>query len=276
MLIYYKSFLKKPIMEINDITQSLGDLYFGAVSHIEKVVCQHLDENPGQRFLLLRMHSVNHCDYSGIHALKAVVEIYREYGGEVYMVRVHEPVYQLMESTGFSEFLGRENFLSEDKAISYIFYKVLDPAVCIYECEVRAFLECQNLPKRIISTEQLPQVTENIKGEVVQMPARDLWQALHEKSGPFLVIDVREPREFHRGHIPQAELVPLPELLSEKPQFSNDRQVVLVCRSGRRSRMAATWLISQGFENVKILKGGMLAWESAGLLEAVEDIPLQG
>ena len=262
-----------PQLEIKDI---LGDLYFGAVSHIEKVVRQHLDQNPGQRFLLLRMHSVNHCDYSGIHTLKAVVEIYREYGGDVFMVRVHEPVYNLMESTGFCEFLGVNHFLSEDKAISHIFHKVLDPAVCIYECEVRAFLECQNLPKRIIPPDQLPRVPERINAEVDEINAGELWQALHEK-GTYYIVDVREPREFHRGHIPEAELFPLPAFLSEKPQFPNDRQVVLVCRSGRRSRMAATWLINQGFQKVKLLKGGMLAWESAGLLEAIEDIPsIQG
>ena len=262
-----------PQLEIKDI---LGDLYFGAVSHIEKAISQHLDKNPTQRYLLLRMHSVNHCDYSGIHALKTVVEIYREYGGDVFMVRVHEPVYDLMEKTGFSDFLGADHFLSEDNAISHIFQKILDPAVCIYECEVRAFLECQNLPKRIIPRDQMPHIPDITNGEVDEITAEELWKALHD-SEPNLILDVREPREFHRGHIPQAELYPLPMLLSEKPELSNDRQVVLVCRSGRRSRLAANWLISQDFKKVKMLKGGMLAWESAGLLEAIEDIPsLQG
>lgn len=257
-----------PQLEIKDI---LGDLYFGAVSHIEKVVHEHLHKNPGQRFMLLRMHSVNHCDYSGIHALRTVVDVYREHGGDVFMVRVHEPVLDLMKSTGFYNFLGADNFLTEDKAISHIFQRILDPAVCIYECEVRAFLECQNLPKRIIPPDQIPHIAELTNGDVDEIEAKDLWKALHDAE-PQLILDVREPREFHRGHIPQAALYPLPKLLSEKPDISNDDQIVLVCRSGRRSRLAATWLISQGIEKVKILHGGMLAWESAGLFEGVEDI----
>jgi SulP family sulfate permease len=257
-----------PQLVIKDI---LGDLYFGAVSHIDKVVRQHMDNHPGQRFLLLRMHSVNHCDYSGIHALQSVVEIYRENGGDVYMVRVHDPVYDLMETTGFCDFLGRDHFLSEDKAIFDLFEKVLDPAVCIYECEQRVFLECQNLPKRIIPLDLLPDTAEIQDVEIEEITAREMWQILHD-GGLNRVVDVREPREFHRGHILQAELYPLPMLLSEKPELPKDQQILLVCRSGRRSRLAACWLTNQGFKQVKILKGGMLAWETAGLFEAVEDI----
>jgi SulP family sulfate permease len=256
-----------PQLAIMDI---LGDLYFGAVSHIEKRVRQHLDNNQGQRFLLLRMHSVNHCDYSGIHALRSVVEIYRENGGDVYVVRAHEPVYELMASTGFCDFLGTNHFLSEDKAILHIFQRVLDPAVCIYECEARVFLECQNLPKRLIPTDKFPQIAEIPRIEVDEISAEDLWKTLQDNDAN-LVVDVREPREYHKGHIPQAELYPLPMLLSEKPELAEQSQIVLVCRSGRRSRLAANWLVSQGFEEVKILRGGMLAWEASHLLEAVED-----
>ena len=257
-----------PQLVIQDI---MGDLYFGAVSHIGKVVHQHLHHNPGQRFLLLRMHSVNHCDYTGIHTLMDVVKIYREHGGDVYMVRVHDSVRELMESTGFCDFLGENNFLSEDVAITHIYQKVLDPAVCIYECEVRAFLECQNLPKRILPVDLFPHIALTSLDEVEEISAEDLWQALHDHQLK-LVVDVREHREYHKGHIPEAALYPLPMLLSEKPELPDDGPVVLVCRSGRRSRLAANWLSNQGIKQVKILKGGMLAWESAELLIAVEDI----
>jgi SulP family sulfate permease len=256
-----------PQLAIMDV---LGDLYFGAVSHIEKVILQHREENRGQRYLLLRLHSVNLCDYSGIHALSEVVDIYREKGGDVFMVRVHKPVYDLMQSTGFCEALGEDHILSEDKAISQIFQKTLDPAVCVYECEARAFYECQNLPKRIIPHDQVPHADEIPDGEINEITAEDLSLALHAGELHW-VVDVREPREFHRGHIPQADLIPLPEFLAEKPELPNEHPVVLVCRSGRRSQLAANWLCGQGFTDVSILEGGMLVWESAGLLEAVED-----
>jgi SulP family sulfate permease len=85
-----------------------------------------------------------------------------------------------------------------------------------------------------------------------------------------LVVDVREPREYRRGHLPEARLEPLPNILSEDVRFPNDRDIVFVCRTGRRSRRAAYALRQMGVFNVSILQGGMLAWEAAGLLEAVE------
>ena len=47
-----------------------GDLYFGAVNHIEEAIYAILARNPEQRFLLLRLHSVQHCDISGIRMLE--------------------------------------------------------------------------------------------------------------------------------------------------------------------------------------------------------------
>jgi len=64
--------------------------------------------------------------------------------------------------------------------------------------------------------------------------------------------------------------LPLPKILQETVKFPNDCQIVFVCRTGRRSRRAAYTLQQMGIMNVVILKGGLLAWEAAGLLEAVE------
>jgi SulP family sulfate permease len=89
-----------------------------------------------------------------------------------------------------------------------------------------------------------------------------------------LVIDVREPREYQRGHIPQAKLIPLPGLFVDEVELpdlsTSERSIVVVCRGGRRSTRAAYHLIQRGSPNIRVLQGGMLAWESAGLLEAIE------
>jgi SulP family sulfate permease len=87
-----------------------------------------------------------------------------------------------------------------------------------------------------------------------------------------LIVDVREPREYRRGHIPEAKLIPLPTLLKDTVKFPNDRSIVFVCRSGRRSRRAAHVLQKMGGMNVFVLRGGIQAWEAADLLEAVEEI----
>ncbi|HBN08438.1 MAG TPA: rhodanese-like domain-containing protein [Cyanobacteria bacterium UBA8530] len=77
-----------------------------------------------------------------------------------------------------------------------------------------------------------------------------------------LVIDVRSQAEFRRGHLEGAILVPhneIPALAEELLPFK-DRKVLLYCRSGMRSRMAAKHLEDLGFSNVKELAGGLASW----------------
>ena len=252
------------------ILEISGDLYFGAVSHIEETIYQHLKNNSEQRFLLLRMQGVNQCDFSGIHMLEAVRRLCRDRNGDLFLMKVSEPVLLFMKSTGFYRELGADHVLMEDYVIGHLFQKMLDPAICIYECPVRVFKECQNLPKQLYLLE-MPLHTDIAPDTVADISPRELWQQLH--NGPVtvpLVIDVREPREFKRGHIPQAQLVPLPKILADKSTLPADREIVVVCRGGRRSTRATYMLQNEGYQNVRVLRGGMLAWEAAGLLEAVE------
>jgi SulP family sulfate permease len=243
-----------------------GDLYFGAVDHVEESIQSHLERHPTQRFLLIRMHNVNQIDFSGIHMLESVVDTCRGRGGGVYMVRVREPVLDLMKSTGFYGSLGADHFLDEDKAIEHLFYKVLDPAICIYESNVRIFRECQNLVRPDYTVE-IP-VAEVAQSSVNEIPPQRLWQQLHQDAPP-MVFDVREPREYRQGHIPRAQLFPLPKLLENYHDLADDEQIVLVCRSGRRSTRAARYLQSKGYDKVCVLQGGMLKWEAEGLFEAL-------
>jgi SulP family sulfate permease len=260
---------KDPCPQLN-VVEILGDLYFGAVNHVEEIILDYLDHNPEQRYLLLRMHSVNHLDFSGIHMLESVVRTFRERGGDVYMVRVCHPVMKVMESTGFDAYLGMKNFLDDDGAISHLFYRQLDPAICIYECPWRVFKECQNLPKRT-DLIGIPRVSEPLESSIETMTPQQVWHKLH---GPakqdFYVVDVREPREYSRGHIPEAHLLPLADVLSEETAVPTDKPIIFVCRQGRRSRRAAHAMQQRGVTDVSVMEGGMVAWETAGLLEAIE------
>ncbi len=253
------------------IVEIRGDLYFGAVNHIEEAIVEYHARNSGQRYLLLRMKGVNHCDFSGIHALEGIVRSYRDSGGDVFLTRVQRPLLRLMLRTGFHNFLGRDHFLASDKTIDHLFYRVIDPAICIYECPVRAFRECQNLPKREFALEEAAPHTNLPGAQIVEIDSRELWKRLCRGSPATTVIDVREPREFQSGHIAQAKLLPLPELLKSPPDLPVDQPMVLVCRGGRRSTRAAGSLLARGFRDVSVLHGGMLAWEAAQLLEAVEE-----
>jgi len=245
-----------------------GDLYFGAVNHVEEIIMENMRQHPDQRYLLLRMQNVQLIDISGIHMLEFLMDAYREEGGDMYLVKVRGPVYQRMLDLEFVAHLGEDHFLEEDEAISYIFYRVLDPAVCIYECDVRAFAECQNLPR---PPEQLkiPPLSKLPELMLPTISPNDLYQALRSPNPP-LVIDVREPREFKRSHIPQARNAPLSKLLKEPLDIPKDAPLVLVARTTRRSRRAAYVLQQQGFKNLTVLEGGMQAWENVDLLTAVD------
>jgi SulP family sulfate permease len=265
------------------IIEILGDLYFGAARHVEECIERNLTENPDQRFLLLRMQSIEQIDISGIHALENVLRTYRERGGDLFLTRVRSPVSQVMASSGFTQQLRPDHFLPQDGAVSHLFHKALDPAICIYECPVRAFRECQNLPKSPLVSEngrhslRLPPVSPQVEAALVSLGPEAVWTALHSPAPP-LVVDVREPREFGRGHVPGARSLPLSGLLSPENHdvlaelVREERLVILVCRSGRRSSRVAALVSQRGGRHVAFLRGGMLGWEAAKLLEAVDEI----
>lgn len=64
---------------------------------------------------------------------------------------------------------------------------------------------------------------------------------------------------------------PLVTVLREGVEMPAQTPIVFVCRTGRRSRRVAYQLRQNGYANVTILQGGMLSWENAGLLEAIDD-----
>jgi phage shock protein E len=90
-----------------------------------------------------------------------------------------------------------------------------------------------------------------------------LVQRMDKKDPDLVVLDVRTPDEFAAGHIPGAVNIPhdqLPNRLAEIAGAKN-KDVVVYCRSGRRSAIAQETLSSQGFKSVKHLEGDMLKWQ---------------
>ncbi len=98
-----------------------------------------------------------------------------------------------------------------------------------------------------------------------RIDATTLEQWLNE-GADVRVLDVRSPAEFEGVHIPGAYNVPLDTLgeHAEDIQRHVDEPVVLVCRSGMRASQAEQRLAAAGMGNVKVLEGGMMAWEGAG------------
>ncbi len=85
------------------------------------------------------------------------------------------------------------------------------------------------------------------------------------EAGKIRLIDVRTDEEVAEGVIPGAEHIALDRFDPAKLDLSDGREVVLYCRSGRRSAVAAEKLAAATGKPAEHLAGGILAWEAAGL-----------
>jgi sulfur-carrier protein adenylyltransferase/sulfurtransferase len=74
------------------------------------------------------------------------------------------------------------------------------------------------------------------------------------------VIDVREPHEFAIARIPGTNLIPLNQVEERAGELNPNEEIILHCRSGKRSADALNRLKAKGFRRLKNLKGGITAW----------------
>ena len=77
-----------------------------------------------------------------------------------------------------------------------------------------------------------------------------------------IILDVREQEEYDEGHIPGAILIPYNQIdyWAEEKLSDKDAQILVYCRSGRRSKIAAETLSWLGYTNVKEF-GGIIDWQ---------------
>ena len=105
------------------------------------------------------------------------------------------------------------------------------------------------------------QDTENDQGAVyVNITAGEAKQIMDIEEG-YIILDVREQDEYDAGHIPGAILIPYTQIEEKANEMLPDKeQLILVyCRSGRRSKIAAEALAKLGYTNIKEF-GGIIDW----------------
>ena len=87
-------------------------------------------------------------------------------------------------------------------------------------------------------------------------------KALIDSESGYLIIDARTQQEYDQGHLPGAILIPEYEIAdrAEKELPDKDQLILVYCRSGRRSKIAAEELVKLGYTNVKEF-GGIIDWE---------------
>jgi adenylyltransferase/sulfurtransferase len=96
----------------------------------------------------------------------------------------------------------------------------------------------------------------------LETSVEELKARLDRGDRPF-ILDVREPHEYQINRIPGSTLIPLGELpqrLTELPQGAGAPDIVVHCKSGARSAKATRLLTERGFDRVRNLKGGIVAW----------------
>lgn len=103
--------------------------------------------------------------------------------------------------------------------------------------------------------------------EVFDISPQEVAAEVAANAEALAIIDVREPSEFvgELGHIRTSKLVVLDSLPDQIATLPKDKPIVFVCRSGGRSARASAFALSQGFDQVYNMRGGMLLWNSAAL-----------
>ena len=105
------------------------------------------------------------------------------------------------------------------------------------------------------------QDTENDREAVyMNITAEEAREIMDTEEG-YIILDVRTQEEYDEGHIPGAILIPNTEIEARAEEVLTDKdQLILVyCRSGRRSKLAAEALVELGYTNIKEF-GGIIDW----------------
>ena len=92
-----------------------------------------------------------------------------------------------------------------------------------------------------------------------------LHERLRSDRNGLTVLDVRSASEWDSGHINGARHIHLGKLAEQLEEIPRDKPVVVLCGSGYRGSIAASLLMSRGYENVSNVLGGMTAWNALGL-----------
>jgi rhodanese-related sulfurtransferase len=95
-----------------------------------------------------------------------------------------------------------------------------------------------------------------------QIPAED-WKS-------FFIVDARDTAQFNKEHIPGAVNIEWRQVLARRSEFPKDKPILIYCNSGTLSAQAGFALRVAGYDNLRILQGGMREWKAKGGFEAYE------
>ena len=112
--------------------------------------------------------------------------------------------------------------------------------------EIEAYLQFVDYGGGVIFAEQIP---------------KEEWPKM-------VLIDARDPAQFAKGHIPGAINMDWREVLAKRNTIPKNKPVLIYCNTGSLSAQAGFALRVAGWENVRILQGGMSEWHAKGGFDA--------
>lgn len=100
------------------------------------------------------------------------------------------------------------------------------------------------------------------------------FQAGLQKTPDALILDVRTPEEYAKGHLPKARNIDWynEDFMQQVSGYIKSRPVYVYCLSGARSAAAADKLRSAGFNEVYNMEGGIVKWRAAGLPQTMDAV----
>ncbi len=93
-----------------------------------------------------------------------------------------------------------------------------------------------------------------------ELSATELHTYLQATDNQPLLLDVREPWEYEKCNLENSQLIPMRQIPSILNELDPDQEIIVICHHGIRSRSVAAYLVSNAFNNVTNLTGGIDAW----------------
>ena len=102
----------------------------------------------------------------------------------------------------------------------------------------------------------------NLSAQVKNISINEIPEDLKKRA---VLVDVRTPEEYAEGHLPEAVNINInsEDFIDKISRIRKNKNVLLYCRSGRRSARAASVMDSIGYSRIYNLEGGYVAWEEA-------------
>jgi adenylyltransferase/sulfurtransferase len=132
-----------------------------------------------------------------------------------------------------------------------------DCPICGSDPSIQKLIDYEQFCGVSVGSEQ--SYAEELGEEWIISPT-ELSSQMNNKKSRFVLLDIREPHEWDICHLPDARLIPETELTAHMNELDSADEIILYCRTGKRSAKALRLLRDAGYKKLKNLEGGIHGW----------------